>query len=85
MKYKVCVIRDSAADVFGVPLFFGAIGQAVRAFSDRVQVDSKENPLFNHPQDFELFCVGEYDDVDASFECEVPRSLIRATDCRKTV
>lgn len=84
MKYVITVVRDAAANVYGQPMFLGSKGQAIRAFSDEVQRDAADNMLFKHPNDFELFYVGEYDDATASFDCPEPLvSLIRGADCRK--
>lgn len=83
MKYVVTVVRDSAAVVYGVPMFMGSKGQAIRSFSDEVQRDAADNMLFKHPEDFELYALGEYDDASAEFRCDVPVLLIRGIDCRK--
>lgn len=83
MRYTVCVVRDSAADVYGIPMFLGSVGQAIRSFSDEVQREAADNMLYKHPEDFELYKIGEYDDAAAEFVLEPPRSLIRATDCVK--
>lgn len=84
MKYIVCTVRDSAANVFGVPMFLASKGQAIRSFSDEVQRDAPDNMLFKHPEDFELYYLGEYFDSEASFECAVPQLMIRGVDCKKS-
>lgn len=82
MRYVVCSVRDRAADVFGVPMFLGSIGQAIRAFSDEVQ--NPESMLAKHPEDFDLYFLGYYIDGAAEFSLDEPmRVLIRAQDCKK--
>lgn len=83
MKYVICAIRDSAADVYGVPMFLAALGQAIRGFQDEVQNPREGNMLNKHPEDFELYHVGAYDDATCEFTTETPRLLIRGLDCRK--
>lgn len=84
MKYVMTVIRDSAAVVYGVPMFMASKGQAIRSFSDEVQRVDPANMLNKHPSDFELFYVGLYDDATCSFDClDLPLSLIRGSDCVK--
>jgi len=84
MKYVICVMRDSAADVYGVPMFMSSKGQAIRSFSDEVNRVDASNQLNKHPEDFELFYIGTYTDDVAEFSIDYPPvSLIRATDCIK--
>ena len=68
MKYLVCALRDRAADVFGQPIFVNAKGSAIRSFSDEVNNPKKETSISQHPEDFDLYFLGHYDDADGSFE-----------------
>lgn len=70
MRYKIVAIRDRAADAFGVPNFVVAVGAAIRTFGD--ECNNKESPLGQHPEDFDLYSLGEFDDADASFIAEGP-------------
>lgn len=84
MKLIICLIRDSAADAYGRPMFMANKGSAIRSFSDEVNNPREGNELNKHPSDFELFYRGTYDDQDGSFLIvDPPESLIRATDCVK--
>lgn len=67
MKLFVMAVRDRAADVFGVPHFVASVGGAVRNFSDEVNRVAQDNVLNKHPEDFDLFELGSYDDATASF------------------
>lgn len=80
MKLIVCVVRDAAADVYGRPFFAVATGEAIRSFTDEVNRNAADNIMAKHPQDFELFELGHYNDEDATLDVGVPRSLIRGSD-----
>lgn len=65
MIMYVYSLRDSASALYGRPFFCVNVGHAVRGFSDQVNtpvVDGQQNDLFNHPDDFELFELGTFDD-----------------------
>lgn len=79
-KYVVCVIRDSAADGYGVPVFFKTTGMALRAFTDEVNRSAEDNPLYRHPADHALWTLGEFDSSNAEFELTAPRQLARGQD-----
>lgn len=68
MRYKILCIRDRAADTFGQPMFFPQIGQAVRGFSDEIKRVHENNNMNKHPEDFDLFHMGEWDDEAGTFE-----------------
>lgn len=77
MKYKVFAIRDSAAQAFGQPMFHPSTGALLRSLSDQVNGKSAENsPLQGHPEDFELYELGSYDDAEASFQLLSAPSLV---------
>ena len=58
---KLYVLYDSKSETYTAPTANPARGQALRSFSDAV--NEKQNPtvLAQHPQDFTLFEIGEYD------------------------
>lgn len=67
MKLIMCAMKDRAADAFARPMFVPSVGVAIRSFSDEVNRDDKDNQLFHHPDDFDLYDLGTYDDSDGSF------------------
>lgn len=67
MKFEVFSVRDSAANAFGRPFFLPTIGVAIRSFADQVNA-SDAGDLFSHPEDFELFHCGQFDDSNGLFE-----------------
>lgn len=57
---KVCAVRDRAVDSFMQPIFVRAVGQATRSFVD--EVNKPDSPMFAHPEDYDLYMIGDYDD-----------------------
>lgn len=72
MLFKVLAIRDRAADVYGVPMFMQSVGQAIRGFSDEVNRSDQNNNLFKHPEDFDLYLLGTFDDETGIFTTDKP-------------
>ena len=79
--FVVVSVKDLAAQAFGRPVFVGAVGVAVRSFSDEVTRDVPDNQMHAHPADFELYQVGEFDDATGALSpVNPPRLLSRALD-----
>lgn len=77
MKMIVCTIKDRAADAFGRPFYVPAVGVAIRSFQDEVNRPSDDSQIHQHPDDFDLFELGEFDDGTGKFELfETPRLLM---------
>lgn len=66
MKMQILAVRDIKADVYGVPMFVPNIAAALRNFADQVN-DPESGMLNKHPEDFELYHLGSYDDTNAVF------------------
>jgi hypothetical protein len=76
MKMVICSIRDSAADAYGRPFFLPSVGVAIRSFTDEVNRPAEDNQIYQHPEDFDLFELGEFDDVTGRFTLlDVPKQL----------
>ena len=73
MRYKICTIRDRAADVYGQPVFVSSLGAALRSFGD--EINNKESVLSKHPDDYDLYELGEFDDNSGLFYCNDPRMI----------
>ena len=67
MKMLVCTIRDRAAEAYGRPFFLPATGVAIRSFQDEVNRDAPDNQVYAHPDDFDLYELGVFDDFDGKF------------------
>lgn len=73
MRYKIVCVRDRAADVFGQPIFVASLGVALRSFSD--EVNNKESNINKHPDDYDLYELGEFDDNEGLFYANHPRQI----------
>lgn len=83
MKLVIVAIKDRAIDAFGTPFFVAHLGGALRSFSDEVNRRDPEgkNQLAAHPEDFDLYEIGVYDDASAKFELlERPRQVAVGKD-----
>ena len=76
MKMVICSIRDSAADAYGRPFFLPSVGVAIRSFTDEVNRSAEDNQIYQQPEDFDLFELGEFDDATGKFALlDVPKQL----------
>ena len=67
-------VFDSKAEVFGTPIFFPTKGLATRAFED--QCNKPDSPISQHPGDYTLFCIGDFDqDTGSLTPLPTPTSL----------
>lgn len=80
MRYKVLTVRDRAIDAYGQPFFSASIGGAVRSFSDEVNRSAENNQFNKHPEDFDLYLLGEFDDQTGEFECGRPSQVAVGKD-----
>lgn len=60
-------VRDRASVSFGNPMFIPSRGQALRSFSDEVNRVDANNILNTHPEDFDLFYLGDFDTNTGQF------------------
>lgn len=76
MKLILASVKDRAAEAFGRPMFVPSAGVAIRSFSDEINRSDTENQLYNHPDDFDLYEFGEFDDSTGLFDLyEQPKLL----------
>jgi hypothetical protein len=68
MKMCIVSIRDRAADAYGRPAFVATEGVAIRQFSDEINRVSEDNQMYVHPDDFDLYYLGVYDDNTGGFD-----------------
>lgn len=85
MRMLVVSVRDAKAEIYMRPWFVQTAGVAIRSFMDEVNREDKDNQLFNHPSDFALYQIGEYDDNEGKvYGYEVPRLLLQADQVRSS-
>ena len=79
-KLIIVTVRDRAADTFGPPWCTPAIGLAVRSFQEQVNRAAEDNMIYKHPEDFDLFQLGTYDDETATFDVHLPKQVAVGKD-----
>jgi len=82
MRYKVLAVRDRAADVYGQPFYSSSVGGAIRSFSDEVNRSAPDNNLFKHPEDFDLYLLGDFDDEFGTFTVDSPSQIAIGKDVK---
>lgn len=83
MMFTVCAVRDLAVGIFLQPFTVRSSGEAVRSFVDTVNDGSKGNLMNSHPEDYELYELGLYDDSAARYVLHAdPVRLARGLDHR---
>lgn len=84
MILLILSVRDRTADAFGQPFYTASRGGAIRSFADEVNRLDPQNMLSKHPEDFDLFELGTFDDNTAQFNLlEAPRQIAIGKDCVK--
>ena len=76
---KMYAIYDRAIEAFGQPIFVKAQGQAIRSFMDECK--NPESQFNKHPEDYELYYIGEFDETKGSITNNMNMERVaRATD-----
>lgn len=65
MKLVMLSVRDRKADCFGRPFYAPTVAAGVRGFAD--EVARADSELAKHPEDYDLFELGEFHDSNAKF------------------
>ena len=68
MVLVIVAVKDRAADAFMRPFFVPTANMAIRSFMDEVNRDAADNQLFAHPDDFDLYEIGTFDDSNGRIE-----------------
>lgn len=77
----IVAVKDRAIDAFGQPFFVHATGQAVRSFID--EVNNRESPFNAHPEDYDLYEIGSYNEDTGEILPIPPRLLGRGQDVHR--
>lgn len=73
MKLVIVAIRDRAVDAFMRPWYVRSVGEAIRVFSD--SINSKDGPMMDHPEDYDLYVLGTFKEEDGLFDTGVPSMI----------
>lgn len=74
MKMKVYTIFDSKVAAYNFPFTMRSNGEALRAFADMANDTSSR--VGQHPEDYVLFAVGEFDDERGILTPLVPHETL---------
>jgi hypothetical protein len=66
--YTIVAVKDRALDAYGRPIFVHTQGQAIRSFQDEINRNAPDNEMFRHPEDYDLYFIGTFDDKTGNFE-----------------
>lgn len=81
MIMQIVSVKDSALQAYQQPWFVHTLGAAIRAFGDEV-TRGGDSQMSKHPEDYELYHLGEYDDSNGRFTMleDGPKQIARAKD-----
>lgn len=79
MIYQVFAVKDDKAAAFALPFFMPRMEVALRGFRDACQ--NTEHDMYRHPEDYSLYCLGEFDDNLGQLLPADPVLVARAIDC----
>lgn len=74
MQMKVFAVYDIKALAYMQPFFGGNAGSAMRAFGD--EVTKQGSNIGKHPEDYQLFEIGAYDDNTGELIPTVPVKVL---------
>lgn len=80
MILQICSVFDRAAQTYGRPFFVHNSAVAVRSLTDELK--NPESELARHPEDYDLYDLGAWDDEDGSLDPydNGPKLIVRAQD-----
>lgn len=83
MRHAVFSVRDTCVGSFLLPMFFQNQAAAVRALGDVVNKAGEENQFYQHPEHYQLYLIGEFDDENGAVIVEMAPTFI--VDCQSLV
>lgn len=78
---RMCAVHDSAVDAFNPPIFVAAVGAATRSFID--EVNRPDSAFYMHPDDFQLYELGTFDQITGTFQATEPVLVCRGKDVKR--
>jgi len=82
MILKMYSIRDAKAGIFHKPFYQVTHGEAERSF--RTTCSEKQSMMWQYPEDFDLYYVGEYNDNEGTMKpLDTPQHILKAIACVK--
>jgi len=82
MIHECFAVRDTCVGAYNLPMFFQNSAAAVRALGDAVNRAKEDNAYYQHPEHYQLYHIGSFDDDSGIFSTLVP---IFVVDCQSLV
>lgn len=77
----ILTVKDRALDIYNLPFVQTTVAQGVRGFTDEINSDPAKSGLAKHPDDYDLFIIGHYDDTTGIiWPLELPELVVRGKD-----
>lgn len=76
MLVKVYSVFDNKAGGYLMPYF--AVNDAVASRMLETAVNNRSHDFFEHPEDFQLFCIGSWDEQEGKLEGVAPFHVVNA-------
>lgn len=80
MQLLIFAVKDRATDSFAQPMFLQTRNQAIRLFIDEVNRPAQDNPLNKHPDDYDIYEIGSYDQETAIITPRTAEIVMRGKD-----
>jgi len=77
MIKQIFALYDTKAETFGQPIFAPNLAVVTRDLQDEVNRQDQKNALGNHAEDFELYQLGIYDELQGQFDTHKPKLLLK--------
>lgn len=82
MQMVVVAVYDAAVEAYNRPFFAPSVGAAMRSFADEVNRPAADNVLHQHPDDFTMMHLSNFDETSGLFEAVEIRALARGKDVK---
>ena len=82
MIHEAFAVRDTCVGAYLLPMFFQNSAAAVRALGDAVNKPKDDNQFYQHPEHYQLYSIGSFNDDDGQFTPVVPVFIV---DCQSLV
>lgn len=83
MRSLICSIKDTAIGSFMNPFTVPSEGYARRGFADEVNRVADNNLINKHPEHFELYIVGSFEDETGRIDSQPPELICKATQVKE--
>lgn len=77
----ILTVKDRALDIYNLPFAQTTTAQAVRGFTDEINSDPTRSAVANHPDDYDLYIIGHYDEQAGTvLPLKAPELVVRGKD-----